>query len=75
MSDTTTVRVGRATRDHLRRISTENGETLDAVIQQALGLLEWEALRRQAEAESRALANDPADRAEVQAAIRDALGK
>ena len=75
MSDTTTVRVGRATRDHLNRVSAESGETVDAVIRRALRLMEFEAKRKQAELESRALADDPRDRAEVHAAIREALGE
>jgi Arc/MetJ family transcription regulator len=75
MSDTTTVRVGRATRDHLNRVSTARGETVDALIQRALRLLELEERRQLAVEQSRALAGDPADRAEVQAAIREALGE
>lgn len=75
MSDTTTVRVGRATRDQLNRVSAESGETVDATIQRALRLLEWEALRRQAELESRVLAADSDDVAEVHAAIRDLVGE
>lgn len=75
MSDTTTVRVGRVTRDHLNRISAASGETVDTVIQRALRMLELEGRRQLAVEQSRALADDPQDRAEVRAAIRDALGE
>jgi hypothetical protein len=75
MSDTTTVRVGRATRDHLNRISAARGETVDTTIQRGLRLIELEARRKQAEIDARRLAADPADRAEVQAAIRDLVGE
>lgn len=75
MNDTTTVRVGRATRDHLNRASAETGETVDTVIQRGLRLMELEGRRKQAELESRELAADPADRAEVAATLREALGE
>jgi Ser-tRNA(Ala) deacylase AlaX len=75
MGETTTVRVGRATRDHLNRVSAEANETVDTTIQRALRLLELEERRKQAEIESLALAKDPADRDEVRAAIRDLLGE
>lgn len=74
MSDTTTVRVGRATRDQLNRVSSESGETVDAVIRRALEIMEIEHRRRVAEQQGRDLANDPADKAEVLAAIREAQG-
>jgi len=74
MSETTTVRVGRATRDHLHRISTQSGQTFDATIQRGLDLIDLEARRKQAEIEAREIADDPEDRAEVQAAIQEALG-
>ena len=75
MSDTTTVRVGRATRDQLNKISAASGETVDSTIQRGLHLIELEARRKQAEIDARRLGNDPADRAEVRAAIRDLVGE
>ncbi len=75
MSDTTTVRVGRRTRDQLNQLSSASGQTVDAVIQRALRVLELEERRRLAVEQSLELANDADDRAEVQAAIRDALGE
>jgi hypothetical protein len=75
MTETTTVRVGKATRDHLNRLSAASGESVDSTIQLGLRLIELEARRRQAEADSRRLAADPADRAEVAAAIRDLTGE
>jgi len=75
MGDTTTVRVSHATRDHVNRLATESGQSVDAVIENALRLAEWEARRRQAALEAREVGADPADRAEVRAAIREALGE
>jgi predicted transcriptional regulator len=75
MSDTTTVRVSTGTREHLNRISAQRGETVDATIQRGLRLIEREAWRAQAEIDARAAAADPADRAEVAAAIRDLTGE
>jgi predicted transcriptional regulator len=75
VSDTTTVRVGRRTRDQLNQLSSASGQTVDAVIQRALRVLELEERRRLAVEQSLELANDADDRAEVQAAIRDALGE
>jgi predicted transcriptional regulator len=75
MGDTTTVRVSRATRDHVNRLAAQTGESVDAVIEQALRLAEGETRRRQAELEARRVGADQADRDEVRAAIRDALGE
>lgn len=46
MSETTTVRASRTTRDHLNKVSTEHGETVDATIQRGLDLLDREQCRR-----------------------------
>lgn len=75
MSDTTTVRVAKATRERLNQLSATSGESVDSTIRRGLHLIELESRRRRAEAESRALAADPDDRAEVAAAIRDLAGE
>lgn len=74
MSETTTVRVSRRTREQLNHLSGASGQTVDAVIQRALRVLEVEERRRLAVEQSLALANDADGRAEVAAALRDALG-
>ncbi len=74
MPESTTVRVARATRDHLNRLSAERGETVVSTIEQGLQLLEWEGLRKQTELDARRLGADAADRAEVAAALRDLTG-
>jgi predicted transcriptional regulator len=74
MSETTTVRVARATRDHLNRISIERGETVDTTIQRALDLLDREQWRRTAELDSWAAGHDVEDQAELRAAIADLAG-
>jgi hypothetical protein len=75
MSDTTTVRVAKATREHLNRLSAARGESVDSTIQRGLRLIELEDRRRQAESEARVLAADSVDRAEIAAAIRDLTGE
>lgn len=75
MSDTTTVRVRTTTRDDLNVLAAETGASADDVIRQGLALIRREQWRRQAEQDARAAANDPADRAEVAAALADLLGE
>jgi uncharacterized membrane protein len=75
MGDTTTVRVSTSTREHLNKISSTAGETVDTTIQRGLRLIEREARRKQAEIDARAAGADPADRAEVAAAIWDLTGE
>jgi hypothetical protein len=75
MSDTTTVRVTKVTRDHLNRVSAEQGESVDRTIERGLRMIELEDRRKQAEIDARAAAADPADRAEVAAAIRELVGE
>lgn len=70
----TTVRVSRETRDEVRRLAAERGVSADHVLAEALRLTRWEALRRQAEREIAEAAADPADRAEVAAAVRELTG-
>ena len=75
MSETTTVRVSRATRDHVNRISTEHGETVDATIQRGLDLLDREQWRRTAELDAWAAGQDIGDQAELRAAMADLAGE
>lgn len=69
------MRVATSTREHLNRVSTESGETVDATIRRGLRLIEREAWRKQAEIDARAASADPDDRAEVAAAIRELTGE
>ena len=71
MADTTTVRVRRTTREALAARGEGRGQTMDDVIQAGLAALEWDELRRQAEADARRLAHDEADLAEVRAIQAD----
>jgi hypothetical protein len=70
----TTVRVSRQTRDEVRRLAAERGLSADQVLAEALRLTRWEALRRRAEREIVEAAADPADRAELAAAVRELTG-
>ena len=70
----TTVRVSRETRDEVRRLAAERGVSADQVLAEALRLTRWEALRRRAELEIAEAAADPADRAELAAAVRELTG-
>jgi hypothetical protein len=74
MAETTTVRVGRATRDRLNAESRARGLSVDQLIAEGLDALERERWRRQAEADANRLGADPRDRAEVAAALDDLLG-
>jgi predicted transcriptional regulator len=75
MSETTTVRVSRATRDHLNKVSTASGETVDATIQRGLDLLDREQWRRTAELDAWAAGQDVEDQAELRAAMADLAGE
>jgi hypothetical protein len=75
MSDTTTVRVAKATRDHLNRVSAERGETVDATIEASLQLLAREQWRRTAELDAWAAGLDVEDQAELRAAMADLAGE
>ena len=70
----TTVRVSRATRDHLNKVSTEQGETVDATIQRGLDLLDREQRRRTAELDAWAAGQDVEDQTELRAAMADLAG-
>jgi hypothetical protein len=75
VTDTTTIRVSRRTHEAVTAHARESGRSADEVISAALRALEWEERRRQAEEDAWRLAQDPEDRAEVAAAIREALGE
>ena len=72
---TTTVRVRRTTRDALNDAAQASGTTADAVIAAGLRALRRERLRKQYEMDARRAGDDPLDRAEVQAALRDLTGE
>lgn len=74
MSESTTVRVARTTRDHLNQVSSATGRSADETIQEGLRLIEREQWRRTAEWDSVAAGLDTEDQAEVRAAIADVLG-
>lgn len=74
MSETTTVRVRRTTRDRLNDLSAQRGASVDELITEGLEALERERWRHQAEADARRLGADPGDRAEVAAALHDLTG-
>jgi hypothetical protein len=61
MSKTTSVRVSRTTREHLNKVSTERGETVDVTIPHGLDLLDREQWRQTAELDSRAASQDVED--------------
>lgn len=62
------------TRDAVRRLAAERGASADQVLAEARRPTRREALRRQAEVEIAEAAADPADRAEVAAAVRGLTG-
>lgn len=59
MSETTTVRVQKSTRDLLREAADAEHVSVDAVIQDALKAYEWEKYKTQARADSQRIASDP----------------
>jgi hypothetical protein len=73
MGDTTTIRITQTTRARLEA-QRRPGQTADEIINEGLAAIEREAWRRRAEADAKEAAMDPADRAEVAAALRDVLG-
>jgi hypothetical protein len=75
MTDSTTIRVSRRTHEAVTAHARESGTSADEVISAALQALDWERRRRQAEEDAWRLANDPEDRAELAAAIRDLTGE
>lgn len=71
MADTTTVKVQNSTRDLLLKIGASRRESADQVILAALAAMNRDERRRIAAAEARAIKDDPADLAEVQAIQED----
>lgn len=67
MAGTTTVKVRTSTRDMLRAIGAERRQSADEVIRDALAAMQRDERRRVAAAEARAIADDPADLAEIRA--------
>lgn len=71
MADTTTVKVRRSTRDLILKVGASRHESADQVIVAALAAMSRDERRRIAEAEARAIKDDPADLAEVRAIQQD----
>lgn len=67
MAETTTVKVQVSTRDLLRSIGVERRLSADQVILAALAAMRRDERRAIAAAEARAIADDPADLAEIRA--------
>lgn len=67
MADTTTVKVQTTTRDALREIGAARRQTADQVIVAALSAMARDERRQIAAAEARAIKDDPADLAEIEA--------
>ena len=74
MSDTTTVRVSKATRERLNALSAERQASVDDIVVAGLAAIDRERWRRQAEADARRLAADPADLQELADALEDLTG-
>jgi hypothetical protein len=75
MAESTTVRVKKSTHEALSATAREHAVSVDEVITAGLRALAREEKRRAFEEAARRLGSDPADRAEVAAAIRDVLGE
>ena len=71
MTDTTTVKVQRSTRDLLLEIGTSRRQSADQVILAALSAMRRDERRHLAAAEARAIKDDPIDQAEIQAIQED----
>jgi hypothetical protein len=71
MSETTTVRVRRSTRDRLNSASIARKSSVDEVIAEGLAALDREAWRREAEMDARRVAADPQDRHSVAEALSE----
>lgn len=74
MSDRTSVRLSVHTRDELNKIATERGVTADRAVAEGIKAIRDAEWRKQAEREMLEASQDPLDRAEVAAAIRDLTG-
>ncbi len=71
MADTTTVKVHTSTRDLLLALGAARRQSADQVIRTALTALKRDERRLIAAAEARAIADDPQDRAEIEAIHED----
>lgn len=69
ITDTTTIRVSRRTRERLLQLNSDS--TIDQVIQDLLADHDELVARTAARAASEGIRNDPADRAEIEAIARD----
>jgi hypothetical protein len=69
ITDTTTIRVSRRTRERLLRLNSDS--TIDQVIQDLLADHDELVARTAARAASEVIRNDAADRAEIEAIARD----
>jgi hypothetical protein len=69
ITDTTTIRVSRRTRERLLRLNSDS--TIDQVIQDLLTDHDELVARTAARAASEVIRNDAADRAEIEAIARD----
>jgi hypothetical protein len=69
------MRISTHTRDEVNRLAAERGVTADRAVAEAIQALRDEEWRRQAERETLEMAQDPLDRAEVAAALRDLGGE
>jgi hypothetical protein len=65
MVDQTTVRVSVRTRDELNKLATERGISADRALLEAIAALRADQWRREAEEQSRQLADDPTYAAEL----------
>jgi len=65
MTDTTTVKVQKSTRDLLLELGAARRQSADQVILDALAAMRRDERRRMATEEARALKDDPVDLAEV----------
>ena len=69
ITDTTTIRVSRRTRERLLRLNSDS--TIDQVIQDLLADHDELVARTAARAASEVIRNDAGDRAEIEAVARD----
>lgn len=67
MADTTTVKVQISTRDLIRELGAERHQSADQVIRDALAAMHRDERRLLAASQARAIADDPADLAEIRA--------
>lgn len=71
MTDTTTVKVHKTTRDLLMELGAARKQSADQVIVEALAAMRRDERRRVAAEEARALKDDPVDLAEIRKIQQD----